>query len=208
MKSTLNICIGLILVILISSCGSRAGFMKRKYRKGYHREFVKAPKTPTGISALSEGVTRLAKLDPKATPNASAAQQSTSEKGLANVSSAPVESGNTPSLPTKSSVSYFTQKNEAKLKSNAVAAVDFKPALHQTPAAFKTLLAQQSKKGKSDANTILLVVCCIFIPPLAVFLFQDDITVDFWIDLVLCFLFWIPAVVFAFLVCFANVSFG
>lgn len=212
MKTILNVYVGLMLVILVSSCGSHAGFMKRKYRKGHYHEFVKAPKLPNGISASSEGVKHSANLEPKAIPNARVVQQSSSERSLANTPSTLVESVGAPSSPTKNLAPYFTSKNETKRKTNAadkaVAAAEFKPALHQTSAAFKALLAQQSNKGNSDVNAVLLVVCCIFLPPLAVYLFQDDVTVDFWIDLVLCLLFWIPAVVFAFLVCFANVSFN
>jgi uncharacterized membrane protein YqaE (UPF0057 family) len=55
---------------------------------------------------------------------------------------------------------------------------------------------------RSSDREILLIVLCIFIPPLAVYLKEDKIATNFWIDLILCFLFWIPGVIFAFLVCF------
>ncbi len=47
---------------------------------------------------------------------------------------------------------------------------------------------------------ILEIILAIFIPPLAVFLHEDSITTNFWIDLILCFLFWVPGIVFALLV--------
>jgi uncharacterized membrane protein YqaE (UPF0057 family)/uncharacterized protein YcfL len=55
-------------------------------------------------------------------------------------------------------------------------------------------------------NEIVLAILAIFIPPLAVFLFEDSITANFWVDLLLTLLFWLPGIIFAFLVIFAGVS--
>lgn len=55
-------------------------------------------------------------------------------------------------------------------------------------------------------NEIVLAILAIFIPPLAVFLFEDSITANFWVDLLLTLLFWLPGMIFAFLVIFAGVS--
>ncbi|MBC7412881.1 MAG: YqaE/Pmp3 family membrane protein [Bacteroidia bacterium] len=55
--------------------------------------------------------------------------------------------------------------------------------------------------GGGAVSPIILAILCIFIPPLAVFL-KEGLTVNFWIDLILCFLFFIPGIIFAFLVCF------
>ncbi len=63
-----------------------------------------------------------------------------------------------------------------------------------------------NKKAASQVNEIVLAILAIFIPPLAVFLFDDAINANFWVDLLLTFLFWIPGVIFAFLVIFAGVS--
>lgn len=59
------------------------------------------------------------------------------------------------------------------------------------------------KAGKaSDTDTLLLAILAILLPPLAVYLKENAITSKFWISLLLCFLFWIPAVIFALLVVF------
>jgi uncharacterized membrane protein YqaE (UPF0057 family) len=55
-------------------------------------------------------------------------------------------------------------------------------------------------------NEIVLAILAIFIPPLAVFLYEDSITANFWVDLLLTFLFILPGIIFAFLVIFAGVS--
>ncbi|MGE0561999.1 MAG: YqaE/Pmp3 family membrane protein [Flavobacteriales bacterium] len=60
--------------------------------------------------------------------------------------------------------------------------------------------------SSAQVNEIVLAILAIFIPPLAVFLFEDSITANFWVDLLLTFLFWLPGIIFAFLVIFAGVS--
>ncbi|OFY89267.1 MAG: hypothetical protein A3K10_17985 [Bacteroidetes bacterium RIFCSPLOWO2_12_FULL_31_6] len=63
-----------------------------------------------------------------------------------------------------------------------------------------------SKNSSSKVDDIVLVILGIFIPPLAVYLYEDAITANFWVDLLLIFLFWFPSIIFAFLVMFAGVS--
>ena len=45
-------------------------------------------------------------------------------------------------------------------------------------------------------NKILLIVLAILLPPLAVFL-ADGIKKHFWINIILCFFFWLPAIIHA-----------
>lgn len=61
-------------------------------------------------------------------------------------------------------------------------------------------------KKEARVDDIVLAILAIFIPPLAVYLFDDAITANFWVDLLLTFLFWLPGIIFAFLVIFAGVS--
>lgn len=65
---------------------------------------------------------------------------------------------------------------------------------------------QNAKNGSNEVSDILLIILCIFIPFLAVYLYESDITTNFWVDLLLTLLFWVPGMIFAFLVCFAGVS--
>ncbi len=60
--------------------------------------------------------------------------------------------------------------------------------------------------SNSRASDVVLVILCIFLPPVAVVVFEDGVTGNFWLDLVLTLLFWIPGMIYAFLVCFADVS--
>jgi uncharacterized membrane protein YqaE (UPF0057 family) len=65
---------------------------------------------------------------------------------------------------------------------------------------------QSLAKGGGSVAPIVLIILCIFIPPLAVYLFQSAVKNDFWLDLVLTLLGWLPGIIYAFLVCFAGVS--
>ena len=46
-------------------------------------------------------------------------------------------------------------------------------------------------------NTLLLVIIAILLPPLAVFLKQNGIKKHFWINIILCFFFFIPGILHA-----------
>jgi uncharacterized membrane protein YqaE (UPF0057 family) len=62
------------------------------------------------------------------------------------------------------------------------------------------------KAGKvSETETWVLVLLAILLPPLAVYLHQGEINSKFWISIILTLLFWIPGVIFAFLVIFDAV---
>lgn len=65
---------------------------------------------------------------------------------------------------------------------------------------------RHNKVSSNQADAVVLIILSIFIPPLAVFLYEDSITNNFWVDLILTLLFWLPGMIFAFLVCFAGVS--
>lgn len=49
----------------------------------------------------------------------------------------------------------------------------------------------------TDTNTLLLVIIAILLPPLAVFLYEGEINKNFWINLLLTILFYIPGLIHA-----------
>ena len=61
------------------------------------------------------------------------------------------------------------------------------------------------KKGQADVEPWVLIVLAILLPPLAVYLYEDEINWKFWVSILLTLLFWIPGIVFAFLVIFGQV---
>lgn len=50
---------------------------------------------------------------------------------------------------------------------------------------------------------LIKIIACIFLPPLAAFL-QVGLSLHFWINLVLCFFFWVPGIVHACWLVFTN----
>ena len=59
-------------------------------------------------------------------------------------------------------------------------------------------VAKKLNKAVRDGdNKILAIICAIFIPPLGVYLKEGSITMHFWIDLLLCCLFWLPGIIYA-----------
>lgn len=64
-----------------------------------------------------------------------------------------------------------------------------------------------NKIAASQVSEVVIAILCFFIPPLGVYLYEDSITTNFWVDLIGTLLFWFPGMIFAFLVCFAGLSF-
>lgn len=60
--------------------------------------------------------------------------------------------------------------------------------------------AEKKAGNTTSDNTILLVILAILLPPLAVYLHQEEINSKFWIDLLLTLLFWLPGVIYALVV--------
>ncbi|MBS1620695.1 MAG: YqaE/Pmp3 family membrane protein [Bacteroidetes bacterium] len=59
----------------------------------------------------------------------------------------------------------------------------------------------EKKSGTSSSdNTLLLCILAILLPPLAVYLHEEEINSKFWIDLLLTLLFWLPGVIYALIV--------
>jgi uncharacterized membrane protein YqaE (UPF0057 family) len=63
------------------------------------------------------------------------------------------------------------------------------------------LYKKDKKAGKgSKVEQIVLIILAILLPPLAVYLHQEEINAKFWISLLLWFLFILPGVIYALLV--------
>jgi uncharacterized membrane protein YqaE (UPF0057 family) len=66
---------------------------------------------------------------------------------------------------------------------------------------FSYSFSDSDKGGSRSAPDWLLAVLCILLPPLAVYLAMG-IGTEFWISILLTLLFWIPGVIYAFVVIF------
>ena len=67
-------------------------------------------------------------------------------------------------------------------------------------------IAQKNHISSNKTSEVLIAILCIFLPPIGVIVYEDTVTANFWVDLLLTFIFWIPGIIFAFLVCFGGVS--
>ena len=70
----------------------------------------------------------------------------------------------------------------------------------------KKILKNTDNKNSQQVHDAVLIILGILLPPLAVYLYEDAITTNFWLDLVFTLIFWLPGVVFAFLVMYGGVS--
>ncbi len=72
----------------------------------------------------------------------------------------------------------------------------------------KSLLKAYKKQKKNgddvSTNTVLLGILCVILPPLAVYLHQGEVNNKFWISLLLTLLFWLPGIIYAFVVVFGG----
>jgi uncharacterized membrane protein YqaE (UPF0057 family) len=59
---------------------------------------------------------------------------------------------------------------------------------------------KQKRAGAERPEKAVLIILAILLPPLAVYLHQQEINNKFWISLVLTLLFWLPGVIYALVV--------
>jgi uncharacterized membrane protein YqaE (UPF0057 family) len=59
---------------------------------------------------------------------------------------------------------------------------------------------EKNNNHHGDDIDLILVILAFILPPLAVYLYEDGITDNFWIDLILTLLVWIPGVIYALIV--------
>ncbi len=57
-------------------------------------------------------------------------------------------------------------------------------------------IRQAIRDAAPDTNTLLLIILAIFIPPLAMFLYEGGLTTRFWISLLLTLLFFLPGIIY------------
>ena len=64
----------------------------------------------------------------------------------------------------------------------------------------KAFNAAKKAHKEPDTNTLLLVIIAILLPPLAVYMHEEEINSKFWISLLLTLIFWLPGVIYALVV--------
>lgn len=183
-------CLVLTAIFLFSSCSKNDGtaFMKKKYTDFAVNKKRVEPAEVKETVKIEESKTVIAE-----------------EKQVAEVSSSVIEenivaSSNDQPLVLDGPKLNLKDPVKAEKRVISVPAEEKKLTFKEFKRELKKAKRETMTKG-SD-NMVLLVICAIFIPPLAVYLKEGAITTNFWIDLVLTLLFWIPGMIFAFLVVF------
>ena len=85
---------------------------------------------------------------------------------------------------------------------NSLSRKEKKERIKEVKSLVKKLKADKKagKAAEGETSTVLLVILAILIPPLAVYLHENEVNSKFWISLVLTLLFWVPGVIYALLV--------
>jgi uncharacterized membrane protein YqaE (UPF0057 family) len=198
MKKSTQLLSAAIIVTMLYSCSStrESAFQKRKYYDFKHGETEIALNKGRGSRVEGrEVVEREAAGDIK--------QQEDKLNGLEQTIT------KTEQVRTNTSVQGLVSIAKSNMIQKAFISRKIKQAKAEekiTTVGSQTELQKKNNSGTkpSDADTalVLYVILCILIPPVAVFLKEDAITTNFWIDLILTLLFWVPGVIFAFLVVF------
>ena len=177
----------LALAILVSSCGNKMTLLKRHYTKGYYVQH-------NGHNTVPDLNKNAKPIYGKTYPNIIKYKSRDEIKN--------------PELKTSRNIANEQKNKTVNLKpiltQNTVVvsgAVEKINKIHQTGKPGKREgLSGYSARGSSEVVEIIL---CIFIPPLAVYLHENGVGSHFWIDLLLCLLFFFPGIIYAFYICFS-----
>jgi uncharacterized membrane protein YqaE (UPF0057 family) len=128
-------------------------------------------------------------------------EKSTEVQSPAAIESTPVAmetptSANSVSAVTKTDVA--TDKTAKEVKASKQKKASFKQKVAHRVA---HKIAVKASSNEID-NKVVLVIIAIFLPWLAVLLYEGEITLNFWLTLLLWFLFFIPGFIYALLVIF------
>jgi uncharacterized membrane protein YqaE (UPF0057 family) len=94
------------------------------------------------------------------------------------------------------------QINAALNEFNSLSRKEKRERLKEVKSVVKKYKADKKagRAAEGETNKVLLVILALIIPPLAVYLHQNEINTKFWISLVLTLLFFLPGVIYSLLV--------
>lgn len=101
-------------------------------------------------------------------------------------------------------------KSEAILKAEALqefkslSKQERKLRLKDAKSIYKKYKSDKKSGKATDNNTLLMAILCVLLPPLAVYLHENEFNGKFWLSLLLTLLFWLPGVIYALLVIFGE----
>lgn len=181
-----RISIALMAIVFLASCAGKYGVMKRRYNKGYYIAHSSKINNPVQTKEQKE-----VKAEKLAVKNSPVFETTTDNAGLRNTVISAVAISKT----------IRPENNNSKKDLSITATAEQKNLNTYQLKSISPLLTEQnkikSKPSKSDdgAMKILLVILCLFpiLALVAIYLHDGDITLNFWIDLLLHFilLYWL-----------------
>jgi len=212
MKTTLNL-LALSVVLFLSACSTSDNFsaMKRKYRPGYYVEFGGNKKAQPAIDNNKE------------TPVTSNHKKEETATAETLVNTEKKETTTYPLTASNSDKAYIvptSRDHGSKLTATAKKVSKEQSQASVKSSKFEKIIAnkltkkiKRERSSSNDDDTLLIIeiILCFFpfINLIAIFLKDGkQITMNFWIDLILDFLFFLPGIVFALLVVLDVINLG
>jgi len=204
-KFSLNNMAGLLgLVIILGSCASSGSITKRRYSPGYQVSlnlFGKDKKQDDAATPPMKKV-RLAAQEMAVIPT-TIANPTTAEKNTFITTAVMVE----PPAPAKVNIKAEARKIRTAVKTTAMGMKDVVKTnfAEIKPVVAATVKNIPAKMKKADDNQLIAAIVAFFIPFLGVLIYEGAITTHFWISLLLTLLFWLPGVIYAWMVIFGAI---
>ena len=200
-KKLFSACFISVIAIFFASCSSSIDIVKRQYNDGYYIH-VSKNKPVAGKSEIAFE-NKKSNSVPVTQEETIIAENKTINEDVAvkdQNGNAPetmvASSDNKPTLAKKNNLfANDTEPKSAGIKS------DFGFKNHFSNSKKENELLHRYSSNGSDVPEVVLILLCIFLPFIAVGL-VDNWGTKFLIDLLLCLLFYIPGIIYAFIVCF------
>lgn len=192
MKTTNNLLsTALILAsaLFITSCSiENKGFTQRRYTKGVYAEKQSKVEKPASIAIESKNSVTEVLLNSSIEKNTKTENNITTENTKSNT--IPVSHRNKKKVATKIKQEIKTVAQNLNTEAKSI-------SISQT----KGIAVQKTDNPEVAADQVLEIICAIILPPLGVYLHENQIGTNFWISLLLTILlFWLPGVIFSVLV--------
>jgi uncharacterized membrane protein YqaE (UPF0057 family) len=198
MKTTFKLlAITAFSALLMTSCAESMSIHKKRYSKGYFvasSKKIKASETIAKEQNTSVEKTQR-NIEVQHTETTIASNETIT---TANETFVADNSNSATITPNKVKTTFYVTEKPVAIENTAVSKTS-----HVSSTLNKKDLRKELRKNKlsGDDKMVIYVLLSIFIPPLAVYL-QRDLGTDFWINLILTLLFWVPGVIHALLITF------
>jgi uncharacterized membrane protein YqaE (UPF0057 family) len=199
MKNTFKlIAIAVFSALFMTSCAESMSIHKKRYSKGYFVASSKKIKSAETIVNAENTSVEKTQTTIKATHSeVIISSNETVAAPILNETFVADNSTNITITPSKTKSTFNVTEKPVAIESTNVSNTSNISTLN------KKNLRKELRKNKlsGDEKMVLYVLLSIFIPPLAVYL-QRDLGKDFWINLILTLLFWVPGIIHALLITF------